>query len=343
MKHSTTRVLRLLVLTVSTAVRTTAQEAHAERIDSTHVTVSWPTGHPSDIYASVEPDGDVRAARVLARGDVSGAFLAIAPVAPRPYFTIVDATTHTATKVAERVLPLQRGSNFRDLGGYPAAGHKHVRWGLIFRSAATPRLTDEDFSYLRRLSMKADVDLRSTDERAVFPDALPMRTGVRYIAIDYRFADLGDGYPTLLTDLTPQFRAIFTELLKHGGGLTFHCTAGQDRTGVAAALVLSALGVPRNVIVEDYLLSVRYRRPRMEFWKLDSAAYPGNAFVKSIAAVPEKDLFGSPDLYDAHHVPFLDQAFDEINHRWGDVLNYLNQVLGVGPAEIARLREIYLE
>jgi protein-tyrosine phosphatase len=108
---------------------------------------------------------------------------------------------------------------------------------------------------------------------------------------DYKFSAAKTGYRDLPTLLAPQFREIFQELLRHDGAVSFHCSAGQDRTGVATALVLSALGVPRDVIVQDYLLSMRYRRPQREFEKLDPTKYPGNSFVEFVAKTRTSELF----------------------------------------------------
>src|SRR3546814_79257 len=83
-------------------------------------------------------------------------------------------------------------------------------------------------------------------------------------------------YRTWLTSLAPQYKVVFDDLLAKKGAVVYHCSAGQDRTGVATALVLSALGVPRDLILADYHLSTQYRRPENEMPKLDAAAYPNN-------------------------------------------------------------------
>lgn len=314
-----------------------------ERLAKDRVRITWQGPDKVDIYVAYRPDAPLERARRLARANGTGVYDFSPPAGRRPYFLVRDTSDDARWRVAERLLPLVKGSNFRDLGGYPAADQKRVRWGMIYRTAANPMLTADDFSYLRQLGIKADVDLRATEERTVYPDALPARIGARYVASDYPFSAPDDAYRVWLTSLAPQFRAVFQALLQNDGPVTVHCSAGQDRTGVATALVLSALGVPRNVIIDDYLLSMRYRRPRVEFHKPDLAAYPGNAYVAFLAAIPADALFAPPDLYDDNRVPYLDQAFDEINRRWGNVPNYLQQELGIGQVEIAKLRTVYLE
>ena len=153
-----------------------------------------------------------------------------------------------------------------------------------------------------------------------------------------------DIYREWPTSLAPQYREIFRALLRHDGAVTYHCSAGQDRTGVATALVLIALGVPRDVILEDYHLSTADRRPENEMPPLKAGDFPGNmvaAFYLKLqsAGIPMK----ARPLYDSQGRPYLDYALDEIDAKWGSVENYLDKVLGMDKARIARLRALYLE
>ena len=259
------------------------------------------------------------------------------------------------------MVTLERGSNFRDLGGYPAAGDKHVRWGLIYRTAAMPMLTDADYSYVRGLGIRSIIELRSVQERQIAPDGMPAHTGALYLAHDYPaeeiFSRMGAPppaagtaspvvglYRTWLISLAPQYRDIFQQLLKRDGAVSYHCSAGQDRAGVASALVLSALGVPRDVILADYHLSTVYRRPENEIPRIQPGEYPGNVVADFYR---KAQASGAPPrakpLYTPAGVPFLQETFDEIDKRWGSVDAYLDQVLGINAADIARLRSLYLE
>src|SRR3546814_13513140 len=92
-------------------------------------------------------------------------------------------------RVAERALPLEHGSNFRDIGGYPAAGGKHVRWGMIFRSGGTPLLNDADEQRIGALKLGAMVDLRSSEERVLAPTRI---YGVRYPAVGYSMGTMSE-------------------------------------------------------------------------------------------------------------------------------------------------------
>jgi protein-tyrosine phosphatase len=262
-----------------------ADAPSAERGAPHEIILHWRGADPVDVYVSAKADASPGAAKLLAPGDRDGVYRAAWARPERPYFTLRDARDGTVVHVAERVVALARGSNFRDLGGYPAAGGKHVRWGMIYRTAAMPMLTDADYQFVDRLGIRSIIDLRS-------PDGMPAHTGALYLAHDYPgneiFSRIGPGgpaggqnavvglYRTWLVSLAPQFRDIFQQLLRHGGAVSYHCSAGQDRTGVATALVLSALGVRRDVILADYQLSTLDRRPENEIPRLAPDQYPGN-------------------------------------------------------------------
>jgi protein-tyrosine phosphatase len=332
--------------------------AVAERSAPDVIALRWQASHPVDVYVSTKPDAAPAKATLLAHGDRDGAYQARWAKAVRPYFTLRDETDGKVVRVAERVVSLERGSNFRDLGGYPAADGKHVRWGLIYRTAAMPMLTDADYAYVSGLSIRSIIDLRSVEERQLAPDGMPAHSGALYLAHDYPADTIfsrtgapqaGAPNPVLAlyrawpVSLAPQYRDIFHQLLKDDGAVSYHCSAGQDRAGVATALVLSALGVPRDVILADYQLSTADRRPENEIPKLEPGQYPGNVvadfYRRAQAAGPMK----ARPLYTAAGEPFLQETFDEIDKRWGSVDAYLDQELGIDKAKIARLRALYLE
>ena len=356
--HSLTGALAAGALLLHPIAALALDGATVERAAPNQVTVSWQGGDPVDVYVSAQPDAPIAASIRVARADRRGVFVLKRTGPSRPYFILKDDRDGSLVRVADRLLPLERGSNFRDVGGYPAAGGKHVRWGLIYRSGATPMLTDADFRYLARLGIASDIDLRSTEERQIAPDRLPARTGALYLARDYPGAEVfapaatrgrSDASPvnlyrSWLVSLAPQFKDVFHQLLRRNGAVTYHCSAGQDRSGVATALVLSALGVPRAVILADYHLSTQDRRPENEMPRIDPARYPGNVvaayYVKAQSAgAPTKPR----PLYDKAGVALLQQTFDEIDSRWGSVDAYLDKELGIDARDIARLRAAYLE
>ncbi|HEX8812879.1 MAG TPA: tyrosine-protein phosphatase, partial [Terracidiphilus sp.] len=114
--------------------------------DSGYV-VQWSEPGPVAVLVSARPDAKLSDMRLLARNDRDLKLHTRLPDIQRPYFAL-RAADGSIYRTAERLLPLKQGSNFRDLGGYPAAGGKHVRWGLLYRSAAMPNLADADYDYL---------------------------------------------------------------------------------------------------------------------------------------------------------------------------------------------------
>jgi protein-tyrosine phosphatase len=350
----------MLVAFVAAPAARALENPTLERTAPDAVSLHWKSAGPVDIYVAAAPDADFAHARLLAKADGAGAYTAANLDPARPYFILEDETDGSVARVADRLLPLQMGSNFRDLGGYPAAGGKHVRWGVIYRTAAEPMLSEADYAYLRGLGLKATIDLRSLDERRAVPDTFPEHLGVRYYATDYSGQEIFgrllappttapatpvvSAYRSWLVSLAPQYREIFHQLLEDQGAVSYHCSAGQDRTGVATALILTALGVPREVILQDYHLSTADRRPEYEMPKLDPAKYPGNSYVAFVARMQAAGAMPKPrPLLDEHGAALLQQTFDEIDAHWGGVEAYLDKELGVGPKDIARLRAIYLE
>jgi len=351
-------LLTSVIACLATSALAAIDAPDVERAAPDQIIVRWKSSDAVDVFLAARPDAPIGKARLAARADRDGLYKADWTDPARPYVILRDEGDGQVVRAAERLLTLDRGSNFRDVGGYPAAGGKHVRWGLIYRTAAMPMLDDADYRYIGGLRIREDIDLRSSEERVIAPDHLGERTGARYFAIDYPgstiFGRLAtpagtqggtvDLYREWLTSLAPQYREIFRELLKGEGAVAYHCSAGQDRTGLATALVLLALGVPRDVIFEDYHLSTADRRPENEIPPLKPGQYPGNVvadfYLKLQAA-------GAPlkarPLFDAHGQAYLQHSLDEIDARWGSVDVYLDQVLGVDQAKIARLRALYLE
>ena len=110
----------------------------------------------------------------------------------------------------------------------------------------------------------------------------------------------------------------------------FHCTGGKDRTGWGAAIVLSALGVPRQAIIDDYMASNRYLEPKNQAML---AMMQGHLDPETIAALKTL-MINRPD--------YIGAAFDEVQKRYGTMDNYIEQGLGIDKATIARLRAILL-
>lgn len=326
-------------------------DARAERDAAGTITLRWTAPAKVDVFQTDKADGDIASARLISRNDSDGTAAAQATAGSRPYFLLKDRSDGSVTRVAERLVPLQQGSNFRDIGGYPGADGRHVRWGLIYRSGATAMLTPEDVATVGNLGLREMIDLRSSEERVLAPSRID---GVTYTAHAYAmqriFAAMkstggvpqngGTLYRGLPTMLAPQMKLLFAALLSRQGPVEYNCSAGQDRTGFATALILSALGTPRDVILKDYLLSTGYRQPQWEMPPIDPAHYPDNPIARMFAMARTQK---AQPLKEADGTPFLVSAFQEIDAKWGSTEGYLQQVVGLTPVDIAALRAGYLE
>lgn len=329
--------------------------AAASRLAPGTVELSWTDAAPVDVYESDAAEASKEQSRLIARA-AHGPIQVHAGPNERPYFLLRDELDGTVRRIAERILPLAQGSNFRDVGGYVAADDKHVRWGRIYRTGATPMLTPEDLAKVRALGLAQLVDLRSSEERSLAPTRI---YGVPFAAVGYSMTsivgksaspsasadDRGHAvYAAFPTLLAPQLKIIFRSLLANNGAVAYNCSAGQDRTGFATAMILAALGVPRDVIYADYELSTGYRRPEFEMPRIDPARASENPAAAYFVKAQQDPAHAKPKpLFDAAHRPWLAASFSEIEHRWGSVDAYLEQEMGLDAAARSKLQALYLE
>lgn len=342
------------VLAAQPSVAGTIEQARVERQAAGGLSVGWTDSDPVDVFVTEDPGAGVAQAKLVSGGDRDGRYDMPAAGTTRRYFLLRDTKTGQVVTVAERLLPLEHGSNFRDIGGYTAAEGKHVRWGMIYRSGASAMLTDADVKQVDALKLARMVDLRSSEERVLAPTRI---NGVPITAIGYSMAAMmkpaagqteitngGAIYRDFPTFLAPQLRIIFADLLSDKGPVAYNCSAGQDRTGFTTAMILSALGTPRDVIFRDYHLSTQYRQPENEMPKINLAAHPNDP-AAALFAKYQSDPRGAvaQPLREADGRAFLSSAFDAIEQRWGSVDEYLRQEIGLSKLDIARLRRIYLQ
>ena len=248
----------------------------------------------------------------------------------------------------ERVIALEGGSNFRDLGGYRTTDGRSTRWRLMFRSGALGGLTDGDLAVLDRLGVTALLDLRCREEREIAPGrwTTPRRHVIEYPTEEIFGRALGSEAMTLYATfprlLSPHVGWV-CDRLRRGEPTLVHCSGGQDRTGVVSAVVLAALGVAREDIVADYLMSTALRRPEHEI-DLDRVAALAEtnhvaAFHLRVVAKHGPEVMLPRPLLDADGRPKLLRALDAIDATWGSVTGYLAQECGLDEHGLAELRE----
>jgi len=243
-----------------------------------------------------------------------------------------------------RHVPLQGASNFRDLGGYLGHGGRRVRWRLLFRSDHLAHLSAPDRAQLDALKIGRSFDFRGLRESAAqsydWPGTTRHSLAIEPTLVQYLHAQLEAGRPMSAQDAvqamqttyegfvrnnSDRFAELFTHLLAQGAPLVFHCTAGKDRTGLAAALVLSALGVSHEDIVQDYLLT-------NALYRYDGAlSAPGAMLSPEIMAVVWRV-----------REDFLQASLRVIEDDYGSMETYLRQRIGLTPPKLERLRQMYL-
>ncbi|HZF44772.1 MAG TPA: tyrosine-protein phosphatase [Sphingomonadaceae bacterium] len=341
----------ILAVSLATAVPAVAEEAdHIERLDSHKVVLVRTDTAPATLWLSQDTALDEQD-RVIARNSTAQRVEIDLPTSEHAY-VIITGNGGSHMVAGERVLPLEQGSNFRDIGGYTTADGKTVRWGKAFRTGAMPMLTEADYALLGQIDIDSIVDLRSLEERDVAPDLLDDRTGALFLSNDYSirplFAAWGKGngentYQGMEKLLKPQLRSIFKRLLAGDGAVVYHCSAGQDRTGIATALIYDFLGVDRDTILKDYHLSTQLRRPQFEMPPVDPKDYPNNPIVQYYAASKAKGEPKAEPLYTPTGQSHLAQFFTYLDGQYGGTANYLKQELGLTNADLDRLKADLLQ
>ena len=267
--------------------------------------------------------------------------------------------------VLSRHIRLPGTSNLRDLGGYSAAGGQSVLWGKLFRSGAMPKLGEADWAWMRERNIAVVCDLRTAAERELAPTRWQGPISTRHIRAEYDPApiygkpleparpgaavnELHQSLYALFVDiLAPVFTDLFAALVDEQVPIIFHCSAGQDRTGFAAGLLLSLLGVDRETIYADYLLSTQCRQFENELDREGAAAFAqtnmvARFYTDAISKSGTKAV-RPPKLVDAQGAPLLKHLFDVVEQRFGSMENYAEQCLGIDAAAVDHLRSLYLE
>lgn len=318
------------------------------RTDAGHVELARDDNAPVAVWLSNDEVIDSGDHLVSPRSNARKLTLPLA--ADKRQYAILLGEDGASHVVAERVLPLEQSSNFRDIGGYITRDGRTVRWGKAYRSGAMPLLTDADYSLITQLDLGSVIDFRSLDEREITADQVGDRTGALFVANDYHMkalmggiqADKENMYRGMEKLLAPQYRSMFKRLIADDGAVLYHCSAGQDRTGVATALIYDVLGVDRETILKDYHLSTDLRRLQWEMPPIDPKDYPGNFLVQYYASSAQKGRTKAEPLYTPAGASHLAQFFVYLDQQYGGSEGYLKQVLGLQDADIAKLRETML-
>ena len=251
----------------------------------------------------------------------------------------------------KRILEIPGAINLRDFGGYLTTDGRRVRSGVLFRSGMLAQLTADGQNALRDLGIGVICDLRRDAERTLEPTPFPvhdprqihvsidpdhavkLREALEFDRLDVagRVRYMIEINRELARVHTTEYTQVFDALWSAGdSGFLIHCAAGKDRTGFGVAAILFALGVPRDVVIDDYLLT----NEAMDFER----------FI-----LPRlRENYGEIDIEEAKalsgvRLEYIHAALDEVDAHHGSFETYLERALGIDAARRAALRDRYLE
>ena len=246
-----------------------------------------------------------------------------------------------------RFLDIQGAYNVRDIGGYSTKSGGVIHWRKIFRSGKISQVKESENKKMATMNIKAICDFRTLAEQEDSPDQwyklesirrfqLPIGKGRLDRLTWIKNAAQGKGKDSYLykanqyyvLENAHRFRAFFEVLLDQDNyPLLYHCTAGKDRTGFATLLLLSALGVDEETIIEDYLLTNKHLNDA--FWKdIETVASKNGMTLEQI-----KPILVADQVY-------IQGAFDAITEHFGTMERYLRDELQLGKPEIEQLQHL---
>lgn len=247
--------------------------------------------------------------------------------------------------VAGQRIPFEGVVNFRDLGGYASELGGSVRFRRVFRSDRLDRMTAADRQRWTELGIRTIYDLRRVDERQISPDPFPNEHVCIISSLEKGgYPKLGEEPPEM--DGADLLRLLYRGILDHAGAdigrifrgfadptgvpALFHCTAGKDRTGMIAALLLEWLGVPRETVLDDYELTNEYRHEPAERDTFERLVAEG------MAPEAAAGLLAAPRWAMAETLAELDDDF-------GGIETYLRRRAGLDDRVLGTLRETLLD
>lgn len=287
----------------------------------------------------------------------------------RPYFLLKSG--EKAYTIGERTLPVEGMNNFRDMGGYEAENGKMVKWGMLYRSDHIYNATDAGVAYLKKLDIHTIIDYRSDDEISKYPNKAVDDTIKTYqldpvahaAELSAQFTSSKDKEDinlinkiieqkedgTLINQadvVLEQYRTFankekskeaFGEMLRitanpNAPAVLQHCRGGKDRTGFGAMLVLGILGVKKDDLVKDYMLTEENRKERnrvkMEGYK---------------KLTDDKEVLDHLYSFIDTRSEFIAASIDTITQKYGSIEKYVMEELGITCDMIDTMKDMYLE
>ncbi|MCS6836485.1 MAG: tyrosine-protein phosphatase [Anaerolineae bacterium] len=253
----------------------------------------------------------------------------------------------------ERLISLPSLPNLRDFGGYPTRDGRRVKRGLLYRASSLAHLSDDDLTKLEELGLRLICDLRTPEEVAEAPDRLPQSAEYLHLPAHaahnsrpslrnvfgmmmkrgYLERILPRLYTEVMIDQNPHvFAEIFRRVAEGQLPLLIHCTAGKDRTGLSAALLLSWLGVEDELIVQDYSISNLF---------YDDFARISSRLLKQLGQLGIKEAEVYPLMVADPRT--METTLAHIRHYYGSVEAYLRGPGGLDTATLQAVKERLIE
>jgi len=250
-----------------------------------------------------------------------------------------------------RLLPMDGSHNTRELGGYKTTEGKSVKWGMLFRSDKLSDISETDQKYLQALGIEKIVDFRSEEEKTEDPDVIP--AGISYvempISVDGAMRSkieavlkgetdkevesfLIDANREFVTNYTGVYENFLRGLIDEDAPTLFHCTAGKDRAGFAAAITLIALGVSKADVINDYMKTNAFTQERIE--EILGQIKLMSLYQADVEIL--RPLLGVEQIY-------IETAFKAAEEKYGSLENFIRVGLNISDADIKKLRNKFLE
>ena len=265
---------------------------------------------------------------------------------PRQYFKLVFNKKHSVI-TAERLLKTDEINNCRDIGGYLNKNKIPIKWGKLYRSGSMHYASSIDAEILNEMGIKSLIDLRSSREVDIDPPLyrtphvfnIPVVSNNlnsyinKIVFEEMKRGDiliaLQDQQMEMVHNNTKQLIRIFDVLLEENNyPAIIYCNWGKDKTSLVIALLLSALDIPYEQILRDYMLSNTY----IDFYRI----------VQDADLYPPQVQEGLTVLFSSHE-EILDYVFEEINKEYGSITNYLEKELLLTTKKRERLKNLFLD
>lgn len=342
--------LIFLLLTFSRCASTVKITSVAERNVDGDVLLKWEVSPDQDgvinIYSSTDDSPESFAP--IKTSQIADQVTVINPSSPdiREYF-ILKTTSAYSGIITNRHIDMNNVKNFRDLGGYFTKMDTQMKWGMIFRSGDLSSATLYDQEKIRRLNIKTIIDFRTTSTANKYP--ILVHPNIKKISIPITQMDsntfeemmkdknltqsdavrkIQDSYISIVENNKKEFSQLFNLLVDVDNyPILISGSLGKDRVGIVSFFILSALGIPQNVIINDYLLSQGH---------INASKIVGDAQSK-----PEYFQEAVTAIFSVRP-SYINYTIDYINQKYGSIDNYIEKELGLSNQNRNLIRKYLL-